>query len=249
MARELLHEKLAAKLMRAIREGRYPVGSLLPKELEIAEAEGVSRSTVRAAMKALERRSLIRRKPHVGTIVVGKARTESFDEKIGSMADLDRLAAVHPRKIFDVREIVVSRELAPRIRFPAGETLIRFSMVRAGLKEGDPPIAWTQEYVRRDWQRLVTEAPKHPDRLMITILCSLFKKHCTEINQTIEAALLSEEAAGYLRAKAGEPCLRIFRRYIGERGEPLLTTVSVHPASRYAFNLDVREKDAALLNF
>ena len=43
MTRELLKDKLTEKLIEGISSGRYPVGSLLPKELQLVESEGVSR--------------------------------------------------------------------------------------------------------------------------------------------------------------------------------------------------------------
>lgn len=162
MQRELLQDQLAARLMHGIRTGRWPVGSMLPRELELCESEGVSRFTVRAAMKKLESAGLIRRTPHVGTMVVSTGQAKSLNRELSSMSDLDRLASNNPRRILDIREFVVSRELSPRIGFPPGETLIRFSMIRTGSKPGDPPIAWTTEYVNRSWQRLVTRRPDSP---------------------------------------------------------------------------------------
>lgn len=44
MTRELLKDKLTEKLIEGISSGRYPVGSLLPKELQLVESEGVSLS-------------------------------------------------------------------------------------------------------------------------------------------------------------------------------------------------------------
>lgn len=69
MTRELLKDKLTEKLIEGISSGRYPVGSLLPKELQLVESEGVSRHTVRAALAKIERLGLIQRTPHVGTRV------------------------------------------------------------------------------------------------------------------------------------------------------------------------------------
>ena len=47
MTRELLKDKLTEKLIEGISSGRYPVGSLLPKELQLVESEGVSRHTLK----------------------------------------------------------------------------------------------------------------------------------------------------------------------------------------------------------
>ncbi len=238
--RELLQDILAEKLIQGINTGRWPVGTLLPKEMQLVEMEGVSRHTVRAALKKLERIGLIERTPHVGTRVLATSRTQSFDQELSTLSDLSRLAVHNPRRIQDIREVVVSRDLAERIQCPPGEIFIRFSMIRTGAKKGEPPIGWTSEYVDRSMQELVTEAPKQPGKLMIELISELYGKKCVEVRQTIEATTLSEEPARNLGAPIGSPCLRIYRRYVTTRGKTLLVTVSYHPANRYAFNLNVR---------
>lgn len=72
MARELLYRKLAEKWIRSISTGVYPVGSLLPSEQQLMKIEGVSRHTIRAALKILDQYGLIKRTPHVGTIVINR---------------------------------------------------------------------------------------------------------------------------------------------------------------------------------
>lgn len=240
MPKPLLYDQLADKLCSAIRSGRYAVGDLLPKEVDIAQMESVSRFTVRAALKKLEQHSMIRRIPHVGTRVISRGIEQGFNQQISSFSDLDRLASVNTRKILSIEEIVVSKELAAQIHYPPGETLIRFEMVRQGSRSHEPPIAKTTEYVRREWQELVLEAPKQPDRLMIDLITAVYGKRCAEIRQTIEATLLTEDEARVLQAHAGTPALRIRRLYLAERGTLLLSTVSIHPAARYAFNLNLR---------
>ncbi len=239
MTKELLQERLAEKLIQGILTGRWPIGSLLPKELELVESEQVSRHTVRAALQKLESLGMIRRKPHVGTLVIGHGQPQSLNRQLSNYSDLDRLATTHPRDILDMREIVVSRELAEEIGYPPGETLICFSMLRR-VNESTPPIAWTTEYVHRNMQKLVMESRKHPELLMIELIGRIYHKECCEVKQTIAATLLTGDAARLLETKASSPALRIFRRYLDERGRTLLTTVSYHPADRYAFNLNVK---------
>ena len=95
MQRELLQDQLAARLMHEIWTGRWPVGSMLPRELELCKSEGVSRFTVRAAMKKLESAGLIRRTPHVGTMVVSTGQAKSLNRELSSMSDLDTVSYTH----------------------------------------------------------------------------------------------------------------------------------------------------------
>lgn len=83
--------------------------------------------------------------------------------------------------------------------------------------------------MNRSWQRLVHEAPRHPELLLIDIISRVYRKQCVEIRQVVEATLLSEEAALHLEGVPGSPALRITRRYL-----------DAIPADRYAFNLNVQ---------
>ena len=142
--------------------------------------------------------------------------------------------------LLDIREAVLERPLSDELGRPAGDVCIRFSMIRTGSADGAPPIAWTTEYVRRDWIELIRAAKDFPHLLMIELIERLFRKHCTEVRQVIEARALPEEGARHLNAATGSPALQIVRNYVDESGEILLSTVSYHPGDRYAFNLNAR---------
>jgi len=58
-ANDRLYRELALKLIDELAAGRYPVGSRLPAERELAQQYGVSRPTVREAIIALEVQGLV----------------------------------------------------------------------------------------------------------------------------------------------------------------------------------------------
>ena len=69
MSRPSLYQQLAMELRKSITIGEYPPGSQLPTEHGLVERHGVSRNTVRLALKLLENEGLITRAPRRGTIV------------------------------------------------------------------------------------------------------------------------------------------------------------------------------------
>lgn len=79
---ERLYQDLARKLVVELASGKYPVGSRLPAERELANAYGVSRPTVREATIALEVRGLVEVRIGSGTYVVrlpDHEHTANFD--------------------------------------------------------------------------------------------------------------------------------------------------------------------------
>src|SRR5437763_753110 len=63
-------DQLAEKILQAIVWGDYEVGSLLPKEADLATGHAVSRSVVREALKKLEVHRLVRPVRRKGTVVL-----------------------------------------------------------------------------------------------------------------------------------------------------------------------------------
>src|SRR5690606_13927723 len=61
--RRTQHALLAEELRTAILDGTHPVGSRLPTESALCETHGLSRGTVRVALRALEDQGLITRRP------------------------------------------------------------------------------------------------------------------------------------------------------------------------------------------
>lgn len=68
--------EVAQQLLRAIKEGIFPVDTKLPPEAELAHMMGVSRPTVREALSALAAVGLIEARPGIGNFV--KSPTESM---------------------------------------------------------------------------------------------------------------------------------------------------------------------------
>src|SRR5512139_3706521 len=64
------YRRLQAELLKMI--GSLPAESRLPSEPELARKLGVSRATLREAMRAFETQGLIRRRQGSGTFVVGQ---------------------------------------------------------------------------------------------------------------------------------------------------------------------------------
>lgn len=72
MQKKIWH-KVAEEISLQVSLGKWPVGSIIPGEIELAKQFNVSRDTMRKALAYLSQQGLFERKAHVGTRV--KART------------------------------------------------------------------------------------------------------------------------------------------------------------------------------
>jgi GntR family transcriptional repressor for pyruvate dehydrogenase complex len=71
--------EVAQQLLRAIKEGVFPVETKLPSEAELAQMMGVSRPTVREALAALSAVGLIEARPGLGNFVKNPTESMAFE--------------------------------------------------------------------------------------------------------------------------------------------------------------------------
>lgn len=105
--RRSLSEGLADEIVNDVLAGRYPPSTPLPSETELAEQSGVSRLTVREAIKALAAKRVLRVEQGRGTFVTPMAEWSVLDPVLliaRSSHGEDRLAL--PRKLIEARRVV-----------------------------------------------------------------------------------------------------------------------------------------------
>lgn len=82
-----LVSKVASDLRQALSQGTYLPGDRLPTEAELADQYGVSRPTLRSALRELEARSLVRTQHGVGTFVTERPAIQAGLERLESITD------------------------------------------------------------------------------------------------------------------------------------------------------------------
>ncbi|WP_432545381.1 FadR/GntR family transcriptional regulator [Kineococcus sp. SYSU DK004] len=105
MPRRSLVSEVAEALLDEVVRGAVPVGSLLPSEAELCARYGVSRVTLREALKTLQAQHVVRAAPGVGTYVEPVARWTGLDAvlRATSAGAGDESAAV---QLLEVRRLL-----------------------------------------------------------------------------------------------------------------------------------------------
>lgn len=86
--------------------GRFPPGTVLPRESDLCETYGVSRTVIRESLKVLETKGLVRGRPRVGTLVCDRAEWNVLDAQILDWMGPDVLSSELLGSILEARRTV-----------------------------------------------------------------------------------------------------------------------------------------------
>jgi DNA-binding FadR family transcriptional regulator len=97
--RPRVRRNVTAAIGKYICSGRYPAGSALPRENDLCDLHGVSRTVIRESLKVLESKGLVRGKPRIGTTVCDKEDWNILDQDVlewmgDNLNDFDLLASI-----------------------------------------------------------------------------------------------------------------------------------------------------------
>jgi GntR family transcriptional repressor for pyruvate dehydrogenase complex len=127
---------VAEQIVRAIRDGVYPVGSRLPSEAELAQEMGVSRPSVREALSALQAVGLIEAKPGSGNYVRrSPSQEEEADAPLLLESDAGCLEVMEAREALEPSVAALAAEKAPKEAIRGLRQAIK--EMRAESKTGD----------------------------------------------------------------------------------------------------------------
>jgi DNA-binding GntR family transcriptional regulator len=236
------YSDIARSLTEAISTGHFPVGSLLPTELELCDHYKTSRHTVRAALHELQQLGLVSRRKNVGTRVESARPTTAFRPQLASLDDLVHFGSAHIRRVVSVDDTTLRGSAARELDCAAGSRWIRISSVRLDAN-GRLPIGWTDVYIEPAYAELGEIARRSPEALVSSLIEERYGRCIAQIRQEIRAATVPEAIAGELQTEPGTPALKIIRWYQDAAGEVFEISVSVHPADRFAVSMQLQRSD------
>jgi GntR family transcriptional regulator len=118
-----------------------PKGTKLPSEPKLAEQLGVSRATLREAMRTFDTPGLLRRRQGLGTFVVGPTQViESGLEVLESIETLaDRIGLDVAMGEYEIVQIQAKEKTAKKLNVATGDAL---TQVRRVILTGGSPVAY-----------------------------------------------------------------------------------------------------------
>ncbi|MBN8580900.1 MAG: GntR family transcriptional regulator [Anaerolineae bacterium] len=140
-------QRLQADLATLI--NKTPAGSRLPSEPDLAKQLGVSRATLREAMRSFETQGLIRRRQGSGTFVVGKV--QALDGGLEVLESLETIAKRQGLEVsvsdLNIESTVADEDMASFLNVAVGAKLTR---VRRVIRAESRPVAYLVDTLPED---------------------------------------------------------------------------------------------------
>lgn len=230
-----LYCQLKNILLHELDEGMYPPGSVLPPEMTLVNHFGLSRATVRQAIKELEHEGYISRIQGKGTIVIreksslnrGLSQLTSFTE------DMKAHGYETATQILDFEIVKPTPKISEMLRIPNEKLVIHINRLRMVNKI---PVAINTSYIN-----LPPEISMSREDLERTeSLYAFFEMKripLVESDKTIEAISASEDQARLLGVHTGYPLLKVEGVVYTLNHQPLEYHVVISRSDMYKYSL------------
>ncbi|RNF40584.1 GntR family transcriptional regulator [Planococcus salinus] len=134
-----LYLQVIDRMKQDIAAGIYKEKEKLPSEFELSKSLGVSRATLREALRLLEEDNIIIRRHGVGTFVNPKPVFSSGIEQLTSVSDMIRQVGMEPGAIYlSTSESIAAEEDIKRFHCSDAENIITIERVRTA--DGEPVV-------------------------------------------------------------------------------------------------------------
>lgn len=238
VGRQSLYLSLASALTRDIQQGRYAIGDSLPPETVLSQRYGVSRHTVRQAIRELKEQGLVASRAGIGTKVRGRPDEPRFFSGINSISDLLQFVDATEMHAFSRRELQADEFWAAQLRCPVGQVWSEACFVRK-VPGADAPMSFISVYVKVNYAD-VTDVASISRTPIYRRIEERYGVRIVEVQQEITAAALTLPIAKALQAENGQPALKITRYYLDKDANMVQISIGYYPSERYTQSVQFR---------
>jgi GntR family transcriptional regulator len=216
------YQLLADQLIRGITSGEMPVGGRIPSEHDLCKAHGMSRGTVRQALRCLEDLGMITRSP-LGTSVAATHPVDAYHPSAISPDEIMDLVQQTRLRRPKSAEVFADDELATRLDVEVGSHW--YSLIGPLVLRSDPDVVlcWSEHYHSTD------EGRKRLRHGEITV----GGVESLRLEQVVSAELMNVEPARALGAPPGSAALIVRRTHIDASGSLIKISLHTHRGDRY----------------
>ena len=234
-----LYTQVSEYVMEKIQNGEWPVGHMLPTEMELCKQFNISRSSVRTALLSLVNDGYLVRKKGSGTFVTTPQRVEESTVFIESFAEeMHKRGYEIETEVLEFRVMIAEDRIRDHLRLPPDSNVIKLSRLRYckdSFEEG--PIVLTTSYYTMKLDYL-----QNYDFSKMSVHQVMSEHHMAKkyTEKHINVATLDSRSSHLMYVENGSLALSVIS-YTRDMDDELVEYCeSFYPANRNEFILKIR---------
>ncbi|SHJ56665.1 transcriptional regulator, GntR family [Anaerobranca californiensis DSM 14826] len=222
------------KLLELIKKGYYTNGSKLPSEFELAKDFGVSRPTLREALRVLEEENVLIKKHGVGTFVNSTpTKIKSGIEHLFSVTEsIEQLNLKAGTKILSVQIVDPDDKDRQKLKLNFPSQLIKIERVRTA--NGEPVVFCIDKLVQGDLDQNLFQ---NIEGSIFEVLEKHYNKRITYAVSEIVPVLANFKLADALEISSRTPLLLLEQVHFTNDEQPILYSKNYFRADKFAFHV------------
>jgi GntR family transcriptional regulator len=228
-----LYHQLKELLSERINNGEWQVDDMLPTEEQLTERYGLSRTTVRQALRELELEGLISRYRGRGTFVSRPKLSHSPEPHHGLTDFLLKQGRSPGWRVLSAEWAPAPAEAASGLQLEQGTAVFCLRRLRLADEE---PIGYHVAYVSPTWAAAIN-ADLFESGGSLHYLNSQDQLAGSYAVRTIEAIPAPEVVSELLEIEVGSPLLTIHRLVTGRAGKPVEEMRAMYRGDRFQYQI------------
>ncbi|MCM3769378.1 MULTISPECIES: GntR family transcriptional regulator [Priestia] len=227
-----LYLQVIDKIKQNIEKGIFKEKERLPSEFDLSKQLGVSRATLREALRILEEENIIVRRHGVGTFVNTKPTFLSGIEQLNSITHMIEQAGMKAGTIFLSSQI---QDLSENdlTRFACGEDEQILFVERVRTANGEP-VVYCMDKVP---QKILPENFEYKQESLLEILEKQAGKHISYAVANIEPLGYHEKVSPILQCEPETALLVLKQMHYDQYDEPILYSINYFKADQFSFQV------------
>ena len=237
-----LYRQVSNQIIENILNGTFPVGQLIPTEQELSQQCGVSRHTVREAVRHVQSMGLVSSRQGQGTRVRHRQVKRDMKIVLRTFSDIEQHG--YYTHLVDLASEVITLDAATAAELQAapGDRFLHLRCFRVPTDDTMPvPTAWNETFIVADYAA-VAEHIGTSEGPIYLLIERMFGETIEEIEQDISAVLLDAHVASKLGVRKRSAGLRVKRTYRGKNGRLVIAAFNTYAADSFSISMRMRHE-------
>ena len=226
-----LYHQLEDILRRRILKGELPPDGPFPSDTQLCTEYGVSRITVRQALKIMEENGLIRREQGRGTFVLPKPKRTYFYEVSGSLEKIFTFSEGATIKLEARSQVKADLQMADDLGVGEKENICRFEG-RQIFSGKTNHVHYLEVYTTTDiGKKISISGDKNPQFYLLLEKAAL--ETAEQFNQIVSATTADDHVASAIHMPVGSPLLVVKHIFLAKNKKVLGVVIRYAPGNDY----------------